>query len=279
MKAYQIFIRHFFLLLPLSLTGMASRAQSLPNKQANSVYLPNALKIDGRSDEWNNKFQAYNKHTDLFYTIANDDSKIYLIVQIVDPVVIQKTIIGGLTFTIKPMSKENKSHNITLTFPSIDKKDRGLIEQHEKQLSALVKVTERDKSRDSLTKVINKEFFEKSVIKIGGISAIEDSVISIYNINGIKTKAIFDKTNVYTCEIVIPMKYIESNINNGKLNYNIQLNGRFYNTGTNAQLTSDGRATIRSTPGYSSVVLTNTSQSMTLDYPTDFSGDYILAIK
>ena len=46
-------------------------AQKLPKVQANSLIAPDNIRIDGRTNEWNDKYQAYNRHTDIYYTIPS----------------------------------------------------------------------------------------------------------------------------------------------------------------------------------------------------------------
>ena len=69
------------LLIMLSLTTLAAHPQKLPNLQTTSLRAPASIKIDGKTTEWNNRFQAYNKATEVSYTIANDKDKLYLVIQ------------------------------------------------------------------------------------------------------------------------------------------------------------------------------------------------------
>ena len=61
------------LLLLLVLAFINANGQKLPNKQETGVRIPSGVKIDGKATEWGNKFQAYNKTNDFFYTIANSN--------------------------------------------------------------------------------------------------------------------------------------------------------------------------------------------------------------
>ena len=58
-----------------------ANAQKLPNVQQASLRAPENVKVDGKPTEWGDKLQAYNKATDVFYTIANDYNNLYLIIQ------------------------------------------------------------------------------------------------------------------------------------------------------------------------------------------------------
>jgi len=53
------------------------------------------VRIDGKITEWGN-FQAYNPATEISYTMANDNDKLYLVCSATQPEVIQKIIEGGI---------------------------------------------------------------------------------------------------------------------------------------------------------------------------------------
>ncbi|HCN82336.1 MAG TPA: hypothetical protein DIT07_01770, partial [Sphingobacteriaceae bacterium] len=71
-------------ILYLIIIPVTTSAQKLPNIQEASLRAPAGIKVDGKATEWNNQFQAYNKATEIFYTISNDDDKLYLAVQATD---------------------------------------------------------------------------------------------------------------------------------------------------------------------------------------------------
>jgi len=81
-------------------------AQKLPNKQEASLRAPANIKIDGQATEWNNKYQAYNNATEVFYTIANDDDNLYLIIHARKSRIIEKMMEGGISFTVSPTNKK-----------------------------------------------------------------------------------------------------------------------------------------------------------------------------
>src|SRR4051812_43417870 len=101
----------------LSLQSLANiHAQpKLPNIQTKSIRTPADLKIDGKSLEWNDQFQAYNRATSVFYTMANNDDVLYLIIKASDPDVINKIVDRGVTLTIK-RSKKDKD-NMSFMYP------------------------------------------------------------------------------------------------------------------------------------------------------------------
>ncbi|MXV14841.1 hypothetical protein [Hufsiella ginkgonis] len=72
-------------------------AQQLPDAQENGMRVPAWLKIDGKTAGWDTLFGAFNKKTELFYSIANNKENIYLAVRCSELSVINKIIAGGIT--------------------------------------------------------------------------------------------------------------------------------------------------------------------------------------
>jgi hypothetical protein len=88
------------------MVSLALHAQKLPNVQTISLRAPAGVKIDGKTKEWNNRFQCYNHATSLFYTIANDDENLYLVIKAIDRDICKKIIGGGITLTFKRQMPE-----------------------------------------------------------------------------------------------------------------------------------------------------------------------------
>lgn len=65
-------------------------AQKLSAVQETSVFAPAGIRIDGKAAEWGPAFQAYNKTTRIFYTLANDRNTLYLTVHASDKTTIRK---------------------------------------------------------------------------------------------------------------------------------------------------------------------------------------------
>ncbi len=80
-------------------------AQKLPNKQESSIYAPAMVTIGGNASEWGNTLQAYNRATEISYTLANDADNLYLICRATEPEVIQKMMLSGITLTISRADK------------------------------------------------------------------------------------------------------------------------------------------------------------------------------
>ena len=99
------------IMLILTLNAYFANGQKLPKIQEKSIYAPQNIQVNGKSSEWNNTFQAYNKAVEIFYTISNDDKNIYLTVMAKQRDVVDKIIRGGLTFTInKETNKKDKNN-------------------------------------------------------------------------------------------------------------------------------------------------------------------------
>jgi len=84
-------------LLSLGLTTSVY-SQKLNTVQQGSVWAPANIKIDAKLKEWDDTFQAYNKVTEVFYTVSNDDKNLYLVIKSTDPINNNKIIAGGINF-------------------------------------------------------------------------------------------------------------------------------------------------------------------------------------
>lgn len=255
------------LLLPCA---FAASAQKLPNKQETPVFAPANVKIDGKTTEWGDKFQAYNKATELFYTIANDNENLYLTVQATESLIARKIIAGGLTLTLSSSDKTQKAEKATITYPVFNGKNPPNIDL-KKNTDDLFQL-----EYDVYIYELNEQFVKKSKeIKLSGISAINDTLISVYNDHKIKAMGAFNDKKHYTYELALPLKYIKPLINNlSTINYNITLNGSTYLEGARIEYIEGG---IRITsPGTSAPSVADMKAASS---PTDFSGEYILAKK
>jgi len=275
-------------------------AQSLLNVQQTSQRTPARLKIDGKATEWNNQYLAYNTATSVFYTIANNNDEVYLVIHATEPRVIEKMIEGGISFTISAADK-----NITILFPllSMDKA-RGILVTAGKPLSdninpAEVQPTKQEPEQQHANLMpganraipmpttglagANNDLMESlKEIKVSGISEITDTIkgvtpisryygdlplhyhnfkiIEIDNKDGIKAMTQFDADGSYTYELAMPVKYLGAS---SKFSYAITLNARG----------EDER--FGDIISYSNKVMLN----QYLETPTSFGGEYVLAGK
>jgi len=271
--------------LPLSalflFIAVAANAQKLPNVQQTSLRAPANIKVDGKATEWNNQFQTYNKATEIFYTISNDDDKLYLTVQATDPNIIRKIIGGGITFTVNPSGKKNDKDGVAITFPEYDKKNPPFYVTLDNKPMPTKDTVKNRMQADSFLNAHNVQLSDKlKLIGVVGVKSISDNVISIYNAEGIKAVSLFDNKIYYTYELAIPLKYLELTINKPlKFSYNIKLNGMIPKGST---MIDTGRPDLIVFVGPDGVTYSGgkaSSENMVLYYPTDFWGEYTLAKK
>jgi len=240
-------------------------AQKLPKVQQGSKRAPANIKIDGNTTEWNNQFQAYNKATNVFYTIANDDKNLYLVIQATEQNIVYKIINGDITLSISNTDKKNSMKNIAVSYPLFGIKNLPAINLNDKPVpvkNSAVNITARI---DSFKNVLNTQLEKNSKeIKISGISAITDPSISVYNEYGIRAAERFDNQFAYTYELALPIKYLKSaGISPTHIYYNIKIHGRLSGLPMNRQ----------------PLLIVATPQDKGALYDTDFEGEYALAKK
>jgi len=213
-----------FIILVQSLGFQASFAQKLPNIQRTNLRAPNNIKIDGKLLEWNNKLQAYNKSTDLFYTISNDDRNLYLTVQATDPDVINKIVGGGITLVIAKTKKKNDKNQISITFPVTDKKVT-FFNLKEPQITS-DPATASHYQTDSIVMRNNSVLSLRcKYIGIRGIKDL-DSLISAYNNEGVKAAILFDNKKSLNYELSINLGHLNISIDSPtSFFYRILVNG------------------------------------------------------
>src|SRR5476651_245369 len=102
----------------LLLFGDVCYAQNLPKIQNVSLWAPVPVKIDGKVNEWGDRFMAYNNHIEAYYIIANDNDNLYLVVHSANAVITQKLTVGGVVFTVNA-SKKTVKGGVVITYPVI----------------------------------------------------------------------------------------------------------------------------------------------------------------
>lgn len=199
---------------------LSAIAQKLPSVQEVSLRAPDNIKIDGKAGEWNNQLKAFNKATEVFYTISNDADRLYLTFQATDLDIINKIICQGITLTVNGSGKMKDQDGVAVTYPAVNKK-------YFPWDDTPVNLSRRDLMQTaSFIEEINKELsFKTRDIKISGINGIKDT-ISVYNPQGIRAAALFDDKGVFTSELAVPLKLLglSSNIEQPFF-YNIKVNG------------------------------------------------------
>ncbi|MEO8885079.1 MAG: hypothetical protein ABI367_03390 [Mucilaginibacter sp.] len=269
------------LLIAALLFTITANAQKLPNKQEISLRAPATIKIDGKAGELDNKFQAYNSATDVFYTLSNDDNNLYLIVQATKARIIEKIIAVGVTFIVNTAGEKNMKGkgNKAIVFPLLSVPDgqkiisiAGIKTKNAETDPRLIKadgISTIIKQPDSLIMAANKMLVNKAnIIKTAGINEVPDT-LSIYNEHKIQVASAFNGNSAYTYELSIPLKYLGLSTNIAqKFSYGIQLKSRLDDMKKGVvvvyRYTSSGEQY-------------NVNED--LDATTDFSGEYTLAKK
>lgn len=222
-------------------------AQSLPNVQKQDLLAPSNIKIDGNPIEWGGKYMAYNHVNFLFYSIANDADNLYLVVHISDRPTIERVLFGGITLTIespktKGSDQKKDDSNVKLRFPvsanayqQVSRNFSPIVGAGALYKETLDTVQTSKSKRDSTVMRLNRNFGNTfKEIEVSGIKEIADTLLSMYNTDGIKVAARFDEHLQYTCELAIPLKFLNADINNGvKFKYNIKENGKPTSTKVN----------------------------------------------
>ena len=212
-------------LAALLLTGInfSAQAQKLNGIQENGFWAPAKVKIDGKLNEWNDTFQAYNKTTGIYYTMANDDKNLYFIMKSTDQVINNKFIAGGIDITINTTGKKKEKDAYVITYPLVNM--AGLRSQVMSMRSQGPPQNEGMTGMDSAMIAMRRRALSTiKELKLTGFAAdVPDSVISVYNAYGIKTGVDYDANGNLTAEIAIPLKYLH--LKGNDFAYNIKFNG------------------------------------------------------
>src|SRR5476651_547845 len=211
------------ILLFLGLTT-AVYSQKLNTVQQGSVWAPANIKIDAKLKEWDDTFQAYNKVTEVFYTVSNDDKNLYLVIKSTDPINNNKIIAGGINFTINTTNIKKEKDAYMVIFPLVD------MAAMRNNIMTMRSSGGNNGEPDSVAVANMRRQALKTVkeIKLKGFDTkdVPDSVISIYNDFGVKAAIDYDIKGNLTCEMAIPLKYLHLTTSDAKeFSYNIKLNG------------------------------------------------------
>ncbi|MBC7400329.1 MAG: hypothetical protein H7289_10315 [Mucilaginibacter sp.] len=227
-------------LLLLAATSLFAQdpAKKLKDVQATNFLAPSPVKIDGKLNEWNDEFQAYNKSTHLYYTIANDEKNLYLVVKTSDMTTKAKIGAGGLTLAINTSGKKKEQDAYSLTFPlrtTMGRPGGGGAQGGGMRMMTFGgpgggggfgggrgAVPDSAMQKAMQDRVINAA----KEIKVFGFKDIPDSLIAIYNEYNIKAAINYDKDGAFIYELAVPLKLMALAAGDSKeLAYNIKLNG------------------------------------------------------
>lgn len=254
-------------------------AQKTPDVQPSALGAPANIRVDGKLTEWNS-FAAENKRTELFYSLANDDKNVYLVIKSATKESLNKILAGGISFTINPDGKKREKEGASITFPLISRVNRN---QGQRQqggqgrtqgggMGGFQNRTQQDtKTRDSIASIQRKtQLAGVKEIKVSGIASITDSLISIYNEHGIKAVATIDNTGSFVYELAMPINLLKLSIGK-EFAYQIKVNGLSNMNFGGGNMGGGGR------PGGGNFGFAGGGQDMMS--PTDFWGKYTLLNK
>jgi len=232
-----------------------ANGQKLPGIQKQSIYA--SIDIRGKGEPL---YQAYNKNTQTYYTMANDDKNLYIVIAGDKSNIIGKMIGGGITFTVKDMSGKKPSRPLSTKYPLFQRSVRyaiGGLFSDSSQTTADINKTLEAESREIL---------------ITGMKNDVPDTVSIYNDYGITAMGVLGVKRWYVCEVIVPLKYLdELTDKDPKLSFNIALNPiQSYNQVSAAKQAAFNQ--IIANGNLSPSFLSNLSI-------TDFSGEYVLASK
>jgi hypothetical protein len=274
-------------------------AQKLPNVQKTSLRAPADIKIDGKATEWGAQFQAYNTATELYYTIANDDKRLYLVFMYssqnvagnvsADRVrnvggmvqnarnVVNNIVNGGIRINVQKDATRNDQQAPGVKFPYFEK---GIGVNF-----GLRNMGAGDDVADSVIRANNRKLTANvKWIYTTGITGV-DTVLSIYNDKGINAANAFDNKKNYICEIAIDLNLLGLSIDNPKkFTYHIIANGEPNKYSLIDLIIRNARGNARYPDGS---VVTDAQFNATMDRmradgdpgsdTTDFWGEYTLA--
>ncbi len=255
-----------FLLCFLNTITFSLSAQKLPGKQEGSLQAPEKVKIDGKANEWT--FKAFNKATDVFYTIANDKDNLYLTIKVEDAGIIRKIISSGITFAVNSTGKKWNENTSSVTYPVFNYKTKPYINFNDKPTGSGI---------DSFVLANNKRFnLQSKFVRTAGIKGV-DTLISVYNGDGIRVGAAFDNNMSYIYELAISLDHLEPLINTttNKLFYRVALNGIKIDDMPGVNVTRDAGGNILSINISKRESTVSNAGSMSAD--TDFSDEYVLS--
>jgi hypothetical protein len=259
----------------LSVACFSTYAQKLPVVQQTSLPASANVKVDGKLNEWNEKLEAYNAVTEVYYRIANNKDHLYLTVRVTDHDIIKKIIVGGLAFTIKKNGNKKDKDGAVITFPAYQQGQNHPFITLE-TASEIEKDAANYASRwDSLINTSNNRIKGGfKFIGTSGLKDINDEMIPVYNADGIFAAAMLDDNLYYNFELAVPLKLLPGSSALKSFTYNIKLNGHAFG---GSDLKDNGRFVMWVRDGYNYRMDDSSPRSWSLASSTDFWGEYTLA--
>ncbi|WP_147425590.1 hypothetical protein [Mucilaginibacter gracilis] len=107
------------LLIPVAMLGIFLISNHAKGQAAGPALkkAPASVTIDGLVSDWKDTPPVFDGKFKLSYTIANDDTSLYLIVLTGDPMVKRKITKAGITVSINTEGKKRKTYSVTFPKP------------------------------------------------------------------------------------------------------------------------------------------------------------------
>ncbi len=268
------------LLITAILCSGSAFAQKQPDVQDGNLKA-NTVKIDGDAKDWQSPLKAFNKSTGLAYSVANDDKKLYVVMQASDINTTRKIMMGGITFSINADGKKRTKEVLSLTYPAITQTSRraAMGGGGQRNFGSFQQMTQEQ--RDSMQHaMMQKQLDLAKDIKVFGFKGVADSSVSVYNEYSIKAVAKLSKDGVYTYELCIPLELIPDGISDS-FGYNIKVNGlemrNFGGGGNFGGNRGGGGGFGGGAPGGGGGGMRGGFNFQDMMTPTDFWGKYTLA--
>jgi len=206
----------------IALSVFSLSAQAQKTVQESAVWAPDNIKADGKLNEWGDNLQAFNKATQVYYTMANDNQNLYIAMRSANQNAANKIVAGGLNLTINAAGKKSDKDAVVIVFPTPN------IASLSNRVAPAVRQpgeTGRPQVDNELIAEIQKAAIEAAKeIRQHGIKEIADTSLSIYNQYGIKAGISYDAKGNLLYELVVPLKYLH--LTDGTaFAYNIKVNG------------------------------------------------------
>jgi len=192
---------HLMCCTGLVLICITGKAQSIALKTS-----PTNIAIDGNNKEWGDDLTYFNAQKNLHYTIANDNTNLYLVIKTDDPVQQLNILSSGITFSIDPKGRKRSTYSTTFPLKGLENTNGLNKTLEEKKLMA--------------------DIAQLSKIEVQGFKDIGDSQINFENTFDIKIDIDIDDKGFLIYEEAIPLNLFHANeFAAGEWSYNIKLNG------------------------------------------------------
>lgn len=169
---------------------------------------PADVNVDGKLTEWGDSLALYDSKTKLNYTVANNDTDLYVIAYVTDPKLRRKIMAAGITISVNPEGKKHKTYSITYPVPD------G---------SAIFKPRMGDDEGEPDIK--KPSLLQSTSIKVTGFKEVESDVITTSNTYGFKAAVKVDDKHNLVYETAIPIKMLNFKPGkNDEFEINVQVN-------------------------------------------------------